>query len=151
MRFLFCQIYSFLFLGACFGFERQICSLAPKFMLFYFCCSKFTLCFYVSPLWHGKFTALFRLNTACAVLSGQPYCVRKRRFVCRLIMRFAWRNLYEICRLCLPLAAYRFAMINKIFFSRIFHQACLRLIYRRLRKIYKVRILNLRRLSRAKF
>jgi len=35
-------------------------------------------------------------------------------------MRFAWRNLYDIRRLCLFLVARPFAMIDKIFVSRIF-------------------------------
>ena len=139
-----------LFLGACFWiFERQICSLPPKFMLFYFCCGKFTSACAAALLW--QIYGSFPHSAACTVLSSRSCSAHKRRFVCRLIMCFAWRNLYDVCRLCLFLAAYQFAMINKIFFSRIFHQACLCLIYRRLRKIYKVRILNLRLSSRAKF
>ena len=52
------------------------------------------------------------MSAACAVLADQTYSARKWRFVCCQIMRFAWRNLYDICRLCLSLSERPFTTIN---------------------------------------
>jgi len=120
LRFLFCQIYSFfaLFSGACFGF------LSAKFACYRLNLRAST---FVAVNLHPAFTRSHFGAVNLQLVSGcrlTPfYLGNLTAFVAALCLppdyAFAWRNLYDIRRLCLSLTACPFTTTNK-FSSRVF-------------------------------